>query len=134
MKRKTNLKYKVGDRVIYHSDNYCGNPDLDGWAGKIIGVDGSATPYTVEFDDSYIEALPDERFGGKTGHCWHCTESHLTLEAEKSELPSQTVLCHKTQNTPQKPSQNAPKTRENAPSETVAQKPDETENSQQARF
>ena len=88
MKRNTNLKYKVGDRVIYQSDAYSGNSDLDGMAGKIIGVDGSALPYTVEFDDSYIDAIYDERFGGKLGHCWHCTESHLTLEAEKLKLPS----------------------------------------------
>ncbi len=75
-------KYKVGDRVVYQPDGRSGNPDLSGWAGKIIGIDGSVLPYTVEFDDAYVDAMDDLRFGGKKGHCWHCAEHHLVLEEE----------------------------------------------------
>lgn len=80
-------KYKVGDRVVYTLDGRTGNPDLNGWAGKIIGMDNSLMPYTVEFDDSYVDAMEDRRFGGKKGHCWHCAEDHLTLEAENPAQP-----------------------------------------------
>ncbi len=80
-------KYKVGDRVVYRIvDDIYSNADLHGRAGRIIGIDQTRTPYTVEFDEPYCDAMEDHRFGGKKGHCWHCTENHLTLEAD---IPAQ---------------------------------------------
>ena len=78
-----NQKYKVGDRVRYQAGERAGNRELDGWLGTVIGTDGSKMPYTVEFDEPYAGAMEDDRFGGKKGHCWHCTEEHL-FPAEKS--------------------------------------------------
>lgn len=66
---------------MYRCDG-TGNPDLHGRHGKIIGVDKSFSPYTVEFDDELPDAMEDRRFGGKKGHCWCCTESHLRSEKE----------------------------------------------------
>lgn len=85
-------KYKVGDRVVYHPDECSGNSELSGWKGTIIGTDNSLMPYTVEFDDFYANAMEDERFGGKKGHCWHCSEKHLTLEStvKKNETTEET--------------------------------------------
>ena len=65
---------------MYRCDFWSGNSDLDGRAGTVIGVDGSRSPYTVEFDDELPDAMEDRRFGGKKGHCWCCTESHLEEE------------------------------------------------------
>lgn len=80
-------KFKPGDRVIYRCDHdgCTGRPDLDGHAGTVIGVDGTRIPYTVEFDDAFPDAAEDIRFGGRKGHCWHCTESHLTEEDNGSK-------------------------------------------------
>lgn len=72
-------KFRKGDRVVYHCDG-TGNPDLHGRHGKIIGVDRSHSPYTVQFDEEFWGAMEDMRFGGKKGHCWCCTESHLEKE------------------------------------------------------
>lgn len=79
MSTKTKLKYKAGDRVVYRCDG-TGNPDLHGRHGKIIGTDRSHSPYTVQFDEEFLDAMEDMRFGGKKGHCWCCTESHLEKE------------------------------------------------------
>ena len=65
---------------MYRCDFWSGNADLDGRAGTVIGVDGTRSPYTVEFDDELPDAMEDRRFGGKKGHCWCCTESHLIEE------------------------------------------------------
>lgn len=65
---------------MYRCDFWSGNADLDGRAGTVIGVDGTASPYTVEFDKELPDAMEDTRFGGKKGHCWCCTESHLIEE------------------------------------------------------
>lgn len=73
-------KFQKGDRVVYRCDVWSGNADLDGRAGTVIGVDGTASPYTVEFDKELPDAMEDRRFGGKKGHCWCCTESHLIEE------------------------------------------------------
>lgn len=65
---------------MYRCDVWSGNADLDGRAGTVIGVDGTTSPYTVEFDKELPDAMEDRRFGGKKGHCWCCTESHLIEE------------------------------------------------------
>lgn len=65
---------------MYRCDVWSGNADLDGRAGTVIGVDGTRSPYTVEFDKELPDAMEDRRFGGKKGHCWCCTESHLIEE------------------------------------------------------
>ena len=72
-------QYKIGDRVVYHAGERAGNRELDGHVGTVIGTDGSRMPYTVEFDEPYANAMDDERFGGKKGHCWHCAAEHLSL-------------------------------------------------------
>ncbi len=73
-------KFKPGDRVVYHCDGWIGNPDLDGHAGTVIGVDKTNLPYTVEFDDEFLNSMEDMRFGGKKGHCWCCAEERLQSE------------------------------------------------------
>jgi hypothetical protein len=84
-------KYKVGDRVVYLCDTWSGNADLNGRSGTVIGVYGTTSPYTVEFDDELPDAMEERRFGGKKGHCWCCTESHLISDENTNEKEKETM-------------------------------------------
>ena len=77
---ETRRKYKVGDRVVYRAVE-SGNTDLDGRVGTVVGIDGTAAPYTVRFDEPYVDAVRDERFGGSAVERWHdwwCKEENLS--------------------------------------------------------
>lgn len=71
--------FAVGDRVIYHPNVY-GNTELDGCAGTIIYVDGTACPYTVRFDEPYPAGVTEERVGAARENslrCWFCRKENL---------------------------------------------------------
>ena len=76
-----NHKFKRGDRVIYRSSERAGRRDMDGYAGTVLRVDGTAAPYMVKFDKPIAEPME-----GKSG--WHCREEHLTAEDEEEEQGS----------------------------------------------
>lgn len=58
-----------------------GNTDLDGRCGTVVLVDSTAAPYTVRFDEPYVDAVRDMRCGGSTTERWHdwwCKEENLS--------------------------------------------------------
>lgn len=76
----SDMKYKVGDRVVYRAVE-SGNTDLDGRCGTVVLVDSTAAPYTVRFDEPYVDAVRDMRCGGSTTERWHdwwCKEENLS--------------------------------------------------------
>ena len=80
MRTMSDHKFKVGDRVVYRAVE-SGNTDLDGRCGTVVLVDSTAAPYTVRFDEPYVDAVRDERFGGSTTERWHdwwCKEENLS--------------------------------------------------------
>lgn len=64
--------------MIYRSSERAGRRDMDGYAGTVLRVDGTAAPYMVKFDKPIAEPME-----GKSG--WHCREEHLTAEDEEEE-------------------------------------------------
>lgn len=80
MRTMNDHKFKVGDRVVYRAVE-SGNTDLDGRCGTVVLVDSTAAPYTVRFDEPYVDAVRDMRCGGSTTERWHdwwCKEENLS--------------------------------------------------------
>ena len=74
-------KFKVGDREVYNAVN-CGNGWLNGMIGRVIYVDGTRCPYTVEFDEPLSEGVTDYRarengINPRQWHGWFCREENL---------------------------------------------------------
>lgn len=81
------MQFKVVDRVIYHPLRH-GNEDLEGWTGTVVYVDDTDCPYTVRFDDTFMDGLTDRRFSTKEqdrDRCWFCREENLELMSAETK-------------------------------------------------
>lgn len=86
-KAKKASKFKVGDRVVYNAV-ISGNGWLNGMIGRVIYVDSTRCPYTVEFDEPLSGGVTDYRarengINPKPFHGWFCREDNLTKHKEE---------------------------------------------------
>lgn len=78
-KKRTNMKFKVGDRVVFTgkiNHNYFRN-----LKGTIIIIDDRPLPICVEFDENVggHHGGYDLEHRGKSGHCWRVKPRKIKL-------------------------------------------------------